>query len=197
MCSLDYIICDFHYKITKGAWSLMRLKSFILTDLAVPFLTSLHEPWFSQNDLLCVPDFLLPHVCLKLKLIPLPPSSFHLPFYKSHSSIRARSRGALWGHHSSTTRLCDLFFLNYCSTCESASFNTCLQPGSITYLFMLKWSPQTACKLLSDGQLDLVFFWSHAESKNPLCVGSSFSWAVLFSLVFFPSPNMNSSLSFC
>lgn len=30
------------------------------------------------------------------------------------------------------------FFLNYYSTCKNSSFNSCLQPGSIRYLFLVK-----------------------------------------------------------
>lgn len=131
--------------------------------------------------------FFFPHVCLKLKLSLLlqvpsvsPPPKIPLSHQSPISGCLMRS--SFLNHYSSVI---SFFFFNYCSTCKSSSFNTCLQPGSMTCLFMVKLSPQIAYKLLSDGQLDLVF-WSHAVSENASGVGSSFSWAMLSCFLSFP-----------
>lgn len=130
------------------------------------FLSILHEPSFSWSDFCVSHIFFYPpmyalnsNYLSSSKFLPSSPSKnpthplqpcFRLP----HAVIILEP-----------LQLCDFFFFKYCSTCKSSSFNTCLQPGSMSCLCMVKLSPQIAYKLLSNGQLDLVF-WSHVVSED-------------------------------
>lgn len=156
-----------------GSDKVKILHSNLIWQLHLSLFTVPHKPCFSQSDLLCVPRFLFPHVCLKLILFLFPQvlsiSPSINPTYPSEPSLRQPCEAVI----PNTALWFFFFFFNYCRTYKSSSSNTCLQLGSITYLFMLKLSPQIDCQLFADGQLDSVFFWSHVVSRNASCIGSS------------------------